>query len=71
MTKLDKLIADLLLPKFEYWKQYLTQNERRAFELFYIKKYTVIQISQEMNYSDRQVNRLLKSARVKVEKHIS
>lgn len=68
MDKLDKLIAGLLSPKFEEWKPYLTKEEQAVFGLTYFKDLSQIQISMELNYSDRQVRRILKSARKKINK---
>lgn len=70
MDKLQKLVSEFLSDKFKEWKPYLDQNESRAFELYYIKKYSIVKIAQEMNYSSREINRILKSAREKVIKHI-
>lgn len=70
MDKLQKLISDFLSVKFKDWKQYLDKRESRAFELRHIKRYSIIRIAQEMNYSSREINRILKSAREKVIKHI-
>lgn len=71
MDKLNKLISDFLSTKFEEWKLFLTESESKVFDLFYIKCHSIVRIAQEMDYSDRQVNRLLKSAREKVGKHIA
>lgn len=68
MTKLDKLIADLLSPKFEEWKPYLTKEEQAVFGLVYFKDYSIIQVANEIHYSDRQTKRILKSARKKINK---
>lgn len=68
MEKLDKLIADLLSPKFEEWKQYLTKEEQAVFGLTYFKDYSQIKIALEINYSERQVRRILKSAKRKINK---
>lgn len=68
MTKLDKLIADLLSPKFEKWKPYLTKEEQAVFGLVYFKDYSIIQVANEIHYSDRQTKRILKSARKKINK---
>lgn len=70
MDKLQKLVSSFLSEKFEGWKPYLTKNENYAFELFYIKKYSIVRIAQEMDYSDRQISRLLKSARDKINKRL-
>lgn len=70
MTKLDKLIADLLSPKFEEWKPYLTKEEQVVFGLIYFKDYSIIQAANEIHYSDRQTKRILKSARKKINKLI-
>ena len=71
MDKLNKLISDFLSTKFEEWKLFLTESESKVFDLFYIKFHSIVRIAQEMDYSERQVNRLLKSAREKVGKHIA
>lgn len=68
MEKLDKLIADLLSPKFQEWMPYLTKEEQAVFGLTYFKDYSQIKIAMELNYSDRQIRRILKSARKKINK---
>lgn len=70
MDKLDKIIADLLSPLFEKWKPHLTKEEQAVFILTYFKGYTAIQVAMEINYSDRQVRRILKSARRKINRLI-
>lgn len=70
MDKLDKVIADLLSPRFEDWKPFLTKEEQAVFILTYFKGYTAIKVAMEINYSDRQVRRLLKSARKKINRHL-
>ncbi len=71
MDKLKKLVSDFLSVKFNDWKPHLTEIEQDVFWLFYCKNYSIIQICHEVNYSEAQVNRILKSARIKVEKILS
>lgn len=68
MEKLDKLIADLLSPKFEEWKSYLTKEEQAVFGLTYFKGYSRVKTAMEIGYSEVQVKRILKSARKKINK---
>lgn len=68
MDKIDKLISELLSPKFEEWKPHLTKEEQAVFGLTYFKDFSQIQIAMELNYSDRQVRRILKSAKRKINK---
>lgn len=70
MDKLQKLVSDFLSAKFDEWKSGMNENERVVFALYYFKGYSIIKISQEVNYSERQVKRILKSARKKVYKLI-
>lgn len=70
MDKLQKLVSDFLSTKFEEWKIDMTDKESVVFALFYFKGYSIIQISQEIQYSDSQVKRILKSARKKVYKKL-
>ncbi len=68
MDKLEKLISDFLSTKFDEWKPYMTTTEQSVFALYYFKRFTIFQISQEVNYSEPQVKRILKSARKKIYK---
>ena len=68
MDKIDKIIAEILSDKFEEWKPYLNKNEQAVFILYYFKGYKIFQIAMEINYSERQVKRILKSARKKINK---
>lgn len=68
MDKIDKIIADFLSVKFEEWKPYLNKNEQAVFILYYFKGYKIFQIAMEINYSEIQVKRILKSARKKINK---
>lgn len=68
MDKLEKIVADFLSNKFNEWKPYLNTNEQAVFILYYFKGYTITKISLEINYSDSQVKRILKSARKKINK---
>ena len=70
MDKIDKIIAEILSDKFEEWKPYLNKNEQAVFILYYFKGYKIFQIAMEINYSERQVKRILKSARKKINKHL-
>jgi RNA polymerase sigma factor (sigma-70 family) len=66
MDKIKQIIADFLSIKFEDWKPYLTETEQAVFILFYFKGKKDYQIAMELNYSDRQIRRILKSARKKI-----
>ncbi len=68
MDKLDKVIATFLSERFADWKPYLTKEEQAVFILREFKGYSVIQTANEIGYSDRQVLRLYKSARKKINK---
>lgn len=68
MDKLDKVVASFLSDKFEEWKPHLTKEEQAVFILREFKGYSVIQTGQEIGYSDRQVLRIYKSARKKINK---
>lgn len=68
MDKLDKIIANFLSEKFNEWKLYLTKEEQAVFILTYFKGYTTLRASFEINYSHRQTQRILKSARKKINK---
>lgn len=70
MDKIDKIIAEFLSKRFEDWKPYLTKEEQAVFILTYFKDYTAIKVGLEIGYSDRQVRRILKSARKKINKLI-
>lgn len=70
MDKLQKLISDFLSVKFKDWKQFLDKREVQAFELRHIKRYSIVRVAQEMNYSSREINRILKSAKEKVIKYL-
>lgn len=66
MDKIDKIVADFLSKRFDDWKDYLTKEEQAVFILREFKGYSVIQTANEIGYSDRQVRRLYKSARKKI-----
>lgn len=68
MDKIEKLIAEFLSAKFDEWKPYLNKYEQATFILYYFKGYKIFQIAMEINYSETQVKRLLKSARKKINK---
>lgn len=70
MDKLQRLVAKFLSERFESWENVLTDNEKAVFSLFYLKGYSIVKIAQEINYSDRQVKRILQSARRKIYKVI-
>lgn len=63
-------MSDFLSDKFDEWKSNMTDTESVVFYLYYYKGYSVIKISQEVNYSERQVKRILKSAKKKVYKKL-
>lgn len=67
MDKLEKYIADILSPKFENeWKPYLTEEEQKVFKAFYFKGMTTLQISFELNYTQRNIQKILKKAKKKI-----
>jgi RNA polymerase sigma factor (sigma-70 family) len=68
MDKLEKIVANFLSSKFDEWKPYLNTNEQAVFILYYFKGYKIFQIAMEINYSEIQVKRILKSARKKINK---
>ena len=68
MDKIEQIVANFLSVKFEDWKPYLTQNEQAVFILHYFKGKKIYQIAMEINYSEVQVKRILKSARKKIYK---
>lgn len=68
MDKLDKIIGTFLSNKFDEWKPYLTKEEQAVFILHYFKGKSILEIAFELNYCDRQIYRLLKSARKKINK---
>ena len=68
MEKLEQIVANFLSSKFDEWKPYLNTNEQAVFILYYFKGYKIFQIAMEINYSERQIFRILKSARKKINK---
>ena len=68
MEKLEQIVANFLSSKFDEWKPYLNTDEQAVFILYYFKGYKTFQIAMEINYSERQIFRILKSARKKINK---
>jgi RNA polymerase sigma factor (sigma-70 family) len=68
MDKLEQIVANFLSSKFDEWKPYLNTDEQAVFILYYFKGYKTFQIAMEINYSERQIFRILKSARKKINK---
>lgn len=68
MDKIEKIVADFLSTRFEEWKPFLTTTEQAVFILHYFKGKKIYQIAMEINYSEIQVKRILKSARNKIYK---
>lgn len=68
MDKIQEIVANFLSVKFEDWKPYLNKNEQAVFILHYFKGKKIYQIAMEINYSEVQVKRILKSARKKIYK---
>lgn len=66
MDKIQEIVANFLSVKFEDWKPYLNENEQAVFILHYFKGKKIYQIAMEINYSEVQVKRILKSARKKI-----
>ena len=66
MDKIQEIVADFLSVKFKNWKPYLTETEQAVFILYYFKGKKIYQIAMEINYSEVQVKRILKSARKKI-----
>lgn len=63
-----KAVKDFVSKKFNEWKPHLTDAEQQIFYLHYFCNWTVIKISMEVNYSERNVKRILRKARKKVYK---
>lgn len=68
MDKIQQIVAEFLSVRFEEWKSYLNENEQAVFILYYFKGKKIYQIAMEINYSEIQVKRILKSARKKIYK---
>lgn len=68
MDKLNKLISDFLSTKFDEWKPYLTEDEQKVFAAYYFKDMSTLQISFEMNYSQRNIQKILNKAKRKIYK---
>lgn len=68
MDKLNKLISDFLSTKFEEWKPYLTEEEQKVFVAYYLKDMSTLQISFEMNYSQRNIQKILTRTKKKIYK---
>lgn len=66
MDKLNKLISDFLSEKFNEWKPYLTEEEQKVFEAYFLKNMSTLQISFEMNYSQRNIQKILIRAKKKI-----
>ncbi len=66
MDKIQEIVANFLSTKFEDWKPYLSETEQAVFILYYFKGKKIFQIAMEINYSESQVKRILKSARKKI-----
>ena len=65
MDKIQEIVANFLSERFEDLKPYLTETEQAVFILHYFKGKKIEQICVEINFSERQVYRILKSARKK------
>ncbi len=70
MDKIDKIVAEFLSKRFDDWKPYLTKEEQAVFILKEFKDYSDTKVGYEIGYSDRQVRRIYKSARKKINKLI-
>lgn len=71
MNELDsKIVKEYATPRFDFWKQHLTPQEIAVFQLHYFENYPLFRIAQLTNYSERQIKRILKSARKKIFKLI-
>lgn len=69
MDNLDyKIIKEYAMPRFEFWKQYLSPTEISVFTLYYFDNFPIYRIAQTTNYSEVQTKRILKSARKKIYK---
>lgn len=66
MDKLNRLIADFLSIKFQEWKSYLSDDEQQVFIAYYFKGMTTLQISFEMNYTQRNIQKILNKAKKKI-----
>lgn len=70
MNKLQKLVSDLISERFEEWKPYLTTEEQQVFAAYYFKGMSTLKISIEMNYSQRNIQKILNKAKKKIYKLI-
>lgn len=68
MDKLEKLVSDFLSTKFNEWKPYLSDDEQKVFVAHYFKGMSTLQISFEMNYSQRNIQKILRKAKRKIYK---
>lgn len=68
MDKLQKLVSDLLSEKFTEWKPYLTDDEQKVFVAYYFKGMSTLKISMEMNYTQRNIQKILSKAKKKIYK---
>ncbi|MDE6966868.1 MAG: hypothetical protein K2O94_07825 [Clostridiales bacterium] len=68
MDKLEKLVSDFLSTKFNEWKPYLSDDEQKVFGAYYFKGMSTLQISFEMNYSQRNIQKILRKAKRKIYK---
>ncbi len=64
----NKIIKEYATPRFDFWKQHLTPTEISVFTLYYFDNLPIYRIAQLENYSDKQIQRFLKSARKKIYK---
>lgn len=66
----QKVIREYASDRFSVWKEYLTPTEQAIFYDYYFLGFSIIKITGVENYSERQVKRILKSARKKIYKRL-
>lgn len=65
---IQKASINYITNLFEQWLPYLTVNEEAVIILYYFKNKKIYQVAMEINYSETQIKRILKSARRKINK---
>ena len=63
---IEKVSVECLCNAFEEWLPYLTIDEEAVIILKYFKQMKVYKIAMEINFSERQISRLIKSANKKI-----
>ena len=65
---IERASAECLCNIFENWMPFLTVDEEAVIILKCFKNMKVYQIAMEISFSERQINRILKSAKKKINK---